>query len=119
MYCGGESLATAGVYREAEIKVLYQGTKSEKTVVVQPFKVIKEPIYHEALQITTLGSSFVEMALTRPIKPRSMNMGRFLRTSEGKAFQNWNKMSNVDKLQMRVEEYAENEGCTIRDWELL
>jgi hypothetical protein len=91
----------------------------EELHIKKAARVVKEAVYNEAVVKTTLGSAFVEMALTRPSRPRNMSANRFMRTDEGKAWQNWNKMTNEDRLKFRVDQYAESQGCTVRDWEVL
>lgn len=131
----GESLATASVIESAIVEVKNPKYKHGNWREISPIKhicstgeelhikraarIIKDAVYNEVITNTTLCSAFVEWALTRPSKPRSMNMGRFLRTDEGKLFQNWNRLSNNDKLQSRVEEFASSQNCTVKYWELL
>lgn len=91
----------------------------EELHIKRAARVIKDAEYEDCVVKTTLGSAFVEYALQRPSKPRNMNMGRFLRSEEGKAYQNWNKMSNIEKLEFRVNEYALSQSCTVKNWELL
>jgi hypothetical protein len=116
---GGESLATAGVYKSAEIKVLYPGTDSETVTTIKPLEVVKKPVFNEVVNVTTLGNYFIEAALQRPSKPRNMSDGRFLRTDDGKIAQKWNKLSNIQKLEYAVNQYAISQSCEIKSWELL
>ena len=97
----------------------HTSSTGERLKIKRAARVIVEAEYGEAIVKTTLESSFIAYALTRPSKPRNMSFQRFLKTAEGKAFQNWNKMTDSDRLQYAVEEYASSQGCSIKDWEVL
>jgi len=103
---GGETLIRSGVYTVADVTVKNPFTKNEVFILNKPSQTIKKAEYNKATQQVTLSSSFIEMALERPVKPDGMSFQRWLRTPMGKLYQNWNKLSDEQKVKFHVEQYV-------------
>ena len=113
MLCGGESLATAGVYEAIN-------TTNKDKKPISYLKTVSEPVWHKPTKVVNLGSAFVEGALTRPKLPRNnRERARFFRTKQGKIFNDWKNLSNKQKVVSAIEDYAEAMGCTVLDYEIL
>lgn len=103
---GGEYLLRKGSYTVADVTVKNPLSKNEVFILNKPSQTIKKAEYDRATQQVTLSSSFIEMALEKPSKPEGMSFQRWLRTPLGQLYQNWNKLSNEQKVKFHVEQYV-------------
>jgi len=106
----GESLVKAGVYETAKVLVVNGFTDNEVFKELQPMRTIKRAEYSKATNSTTLGNSFVQMALEVPKKPEGVNYHRWLRTPMGKISQQWKRMSDEQKVTFHVEQFVHDMG---------
>lgn len=116
---GGETLVRPGVYTVANITVKNPFTKNEVFILNKPSQTIKKAEYNKATQQVTLSSSFIEMALERPEKPEGMSFQRWLRTPLGQLYQNWNKLSDEQKIKFHVEQYIIDMGGEDYSYEII
>lgn len=107
---GGESLVKAGVYQTAEVKVTNGFTKKEIFKVVKPMQTIKQAEYSKATKEVTLNNSFVQNCLERPVKPKDKPFSMWTREPIGKAFLDWNKLSEEQKIKAHIEQYVLDMG---------
>ena len=116
---GGETLIRSGVYTVADVTVKNPFTKNEVFILNKPSQTIKKAEYNKAAQQVTLSSSFIEMALERPVKPDGMSFQRWLRTPLGQLYQNWNKLSDEQKVKFHVEQYVIDMGSEDYSYEII
>ena len=102
----GEYLLNKGIYTTANVTVKNPNSRKEVFITNKPSQTIKRAEYDKATQQVTLSSSFIEMALERPEKPEGMSFQRWLRTPLGQLYQNWNKLSDEQKIKFHVEQYV-------------
>jgi hypothetical protein len=108
---GKKHLVSRGIYKPAKISktkkmITYDcGIKDNEVVIDVPMKTVKAPIYSEATATVTLGKHFLERALERPKGPK-YGFQRWLRSEEGKLYQNWNKLSEDKRVEIAVGIYV-------------
>lgn len=115
---GGKSLATAGVYTSADVKVTNRFTRNEKVEVITHSRMVSQPRYHKATRKLNLGWAFIEASLTKPKVPRNMKFGKFLSTPAGKLYKAWSSMNNEAKIVHSLKELAHDLNCTLQDYEI-
>ena len=129
----GKSLAKAGVYESAKTTVKnsfaggrwtqlnnahFKTDKGEELIVHEQMKTIEAPIYKEATQVVSLGSHFIQNALSIPTRPKQ-GFYHWIKTPIGKLFQDWKHRSDEQKIQVHLEELAESMGGTVKSWDLI
>ncbi|MCK9575562.1 MAG: hypothetical protein M0R51_06355 [Clostridia bacterium] len=113
-------LISLGKYEAAEISVKnsFQYDKNgkciEEVTILSEMKIAKEPEFRHPIRNIKLGFSFIEECLKRPLKPH-----KDASISEWNIYQKWNKMSNNDKLEFRIQQYAESLNCEIIKFDLI
>ena len=116
----GKSLVHPGVYNNAMIKVENGWTSKEVMTIIKPMTIEKEPVWESSTKVTTLGPSFIEMALNRPRPPR--NKGAFhkwLRGPEGYLYNNWARLNDDQKIRVHLNELATYYGAEIKNFTLM
>lgn len=113
-------LISLGKYEAAEISVknslqYNENNKNiEDVIIISEMKTVKEPEFRHPIRNIKLGFSFIEECLKRPLKPH-----KNASISEWNIYQKWNKMSNNDKLEFRIQQYAESLNCEIIKFDLI
>ena len=115
----GEYLLNKGIYTTADVTVKNPNSRKEVFITNKPSQTIKRAEYEKATQQVTLSSSFIEMALERPEKPEGMSFQRWLRTPLGQLYQNWNKLSDEQKIKFHVEQYVIDMGGEDYSYEII
>jgi hypothetical protein len=115
----GEYLLNKGIYTTANVTVKNPNSRKEVFITNKPLQTIKRAEYEKATQQVTLSSSFIEMALERPVKPDGMSFQRWLRTPLGQLYQNWNKLSDEQKVKFHVEQYVIDMGGEDYSYEII
>jgi hypothetical protein len=116
----GTHLISSGQYESAKIQVQNSFNVGGKEVVkvLEQSKTIKQPEFNSATKSTTMGLSFVEMALEKP-KPPKGKLHWWLKTDEGKMAQKWATYSDKEKVRLRLEHLAHDQGETLLSFEIL
>lgn len=114
----GETLVSRGNYSSAKVQVLNSFQKNEVFKVLEQSKTLREPEFKSATKTTTLGSAFVEMALEKPRPPKG-KAHWWLKTDEGKMAQKWGSYSDKEKVKMRLDSMANDQGLTVLTFDLL
>lgn len=115
----GEYLLNKGIYTTANVTVKNPNSRKEVFITNKPLQTIKRAEYDKATQQVTLSSGFIEMALERPEKPEGMSFQRWLRTPLGQLYQNWNKLSDEQKIKFHVEQYVIDMGGEDYSYEII
>lgn len=115
----GEYLLNKGIYTTANVTVKNPNSRKEMFITNKPLQTIKRAEYEKATQQVTLSSGFIEMALERPEKPEGMSFQRWLRTPLGQLYQNWNKLSDEQKIKFHVEQYVIDMGGEDYSYEII
>lgn len=115
----GEYLLNKGIYTTANVTVKNPNSRKEVFITNKPLQTIKRAEYEKATQQVTLSSGFIEMALERPEKPEGMSFQRWLRTPLGQLYQNWNKLSDEQKIKFHVEQYVIDMGGEDYSYEII
>ena len=115
----GEYLLNKGIYTTADVTVKNPNSRKEVFITNKPLQTIKRAEYEKATQQVTLSSNFIEMALERPEKPEGMSFQRWLRTPMGKLYQNWNKLSDEQKINFHIEQYVMDMGGEDYSYEII
>ena len=107
---GGEYLLRRGQYTSADVYVKSTVSKNETFKINKPSQTIKRAIYSKATQQVILSNTFVRMAIEKPEKPERMSFQRWMRTSMGKFYLNFKKMSAEEKIAYHIEQYVADMG---------
>jgi len=110
----GEYLKNRGNYSTAGIKVKNAFKDDEEFVLIVPSRIFQAPEYKSATRSVQMDNSFIEMALTRPKKPR--NGAAY---SEWNIYNNWKKLSDNDKLEFQLNKYAHDINCELIGFEII
>ena len=110
---GGECLLQKGKYQEAKVNVQNSFKKDEKCEIVNPMKVISEPVFEYAVQKVTLGKEFIENALIKP-KPSKQK----LNFKDSAFMASWGRNSQIGKIRFAIEKYVEDLGGTNPTFEI-
>jgi len=114
-------LIASGKYAAAEMSVKKAFKYDEKTGesleivnVLEPMKVIKEPEFKHATRNITMSNEFLQMCMVRSVKPhKSASFG------EWEAYNNFNKISDEDKVRYQLEKYGHDINCDLISFEIL
>lgn len=115
----GEYFLNKGIYTTADVTVKNPNSRKEVFITNKPSQTLKRAEYDKATQEVNLNNSFIEMALERPSKPDGMSFQRWLRTPMGKLYQNWNKLSDEQKVNFHVEQYVMDMGGEDYSYEII
>lgn len=110
----GETIQQRGVYSVAKISVQNSFKDNEVCTILEQSKTIKEPIFKQATRSIKLSNSFLELCLTRPKKPHSSATYK-----EWDFYNEWNKISKVDKVRFQLEKLAHDLNSELISFEIL
>lgn len=115
----GEIIQQSGVYSVAKISVKNfnvfdkNGKSLEEFTLLTPSKTLVEPVLKQATRNLHSTYPFIEMALNldkngKSCKPKPPKKGfdKWLRTKEGQLYLMWNKATDVQKIQVHLENIA-------------
>ena len=110
---GGECLLQKDKYQEAKINVTNSFRRDEKCVIVNPMKILSEPVFEYAVQKVTLGKEFIENALTKPEPSKKK-----LNFKNSKFITSWGRTSQIEKIKFAIEKYVDDLGGTNPSFEI-